>query len=316
MSDRLPPLTSLRAFDAAARQMSFSKAAEELNVTPAALSYQIKSLEDHLGAPLFRRLNRAVELTEAGEMLAAGVGPAFAALQNSWREVRRRADSPLLVVTAGPAITAKWLAPNLYTFAAAHPEIDLRLTASLNLLDLDRDGIDVAIRFGPVRQMPGSYVQPIIDEWVTPMMRPDLAASLNGPEDLRDMMLLHQEDISRIEPDVSWSTWFRAAGLGDAPPVGPRFSQSDHAIDAAILGGGVVLGRISLTANDLKAGRLVAPFPTALSLQSQTRLVCREGKQDTPSIRTFIDWIVELTQIDQAFAENRTFVAASDVAGR
>jgi LysR family glycine cleavage system transcriptional activator len=124
MSDRLPPLTALRAFETAARHMSFSRAANELNVTPAALSFQIKSLEEHLGVPVFRRLNRAVELAEEGKLLVPGVFDGFAALQSAWRAVNRRLDSATLTVTAGPAFTAKWLAPRLFSFARENPDID------------------------------------------------------------------------------------------------------------------------------------------------------------------------------------------------
>ncbi|NNL18757.1 MAG: LysR family transcriptional regulator, partial [Boseongicola sp.] len=141
MADRLPPLTALRAFDAAARHMSFSKAADELNVTPAALSFQIKSLEDHLGAPVFRRLNRAIELTEAGRVLAPGARDGFATLTAAWRAVQRLTDTSTITVTAGPAFTAKWLAPRMFEFAQAHPEIELRFTATLRLLDFARDDV-------------------------------------------------------------------------------------------------------------------------------------------------------------------------------
>ena len=168
MDRRLPPLTALRAFDAAARHMSFAKAADELSVTPAALSFQIKSLEEHLGQPLFRRLNRAVELTEAGRALAPGAAEGFQALSAAWRAARRRQDDRTLTVTAGPAFTAKWLAPRLYEFAQTHPEIELRFSASLRMMDFDRDEIDVAIRFG-YGPDPGLYALPLRREWITPV---------------------------------------------------------------------------------------------------------------------------------------------------
>lgn len=308
MSDRLPPLTALRAFDAAARHLSFANAAAELHVTPAALSYQIKSLEEHLGAPLFRRLNRAVELTEAGELLSAGVAPSFVGLQSAWRRTRDRVASPHLVVTAGPAYTAKWLAPRLYAFAAAHPELELRMSASLKLVDFDRDDVDVAIRFGPERSMPGLFVHPILEEWVTPMMSPQLAQKITEPAGLATATLLHQDDLTRIEPDVTWARWFAAAGLGAAPKGGPRFSQADHAIDAAAAGAGVVLGRISLGAKDLEEGRLVAPFDLALSMKSQTRFICAESAMDRPAVRAFFDWLTAQMQLDPIYARGRQMV--------
>lgn len=311
MSDRLPPLTALRAFDAAARHMSFAQAASELHVTPAALSYQIKSLEDHLGAPLFRRLNRAVELTEAGELLHRGVEPAFAGLLSAWRRARDRVAEPLLVVTAGPSFTAKWLAPRLYAFAMAHPEIELRMTASLKLMDFGRDDVDVAVRFGPDHGQDGLFVKPIMAEWLTPMMRPQLADQISGPGDLATLPLLHQDDLARIEPDATWSRWFEAMDLPAPPKGGPRFSQADHAIDAAAAGAGVVLGRISLAAKDLSEGRLVAPFPLALTLASKTRFICAESAVERPTVQAFLKWITAETNLDPKLSEGRHMVPAS-----
>ena len=184
MTDRLPPLTALRAFDAAARHMSFALAAAELNVTPAALSFQIKSLEDHLGAPVFRRLNRSVALTEVGRALAPGAADGFATLATSWRAARRMLETSVLTVTAGPAFTAKWLAPRLYAFAQAHPDIELRLAASLRIMDFDRDQVDVAIRFG-LPNDDGLHSVPVMGEWLTPMMSPALARHIKMPQDLR-----------------------------------------------------------------------------------------------------------------------------------
>ena len=146
MSDRLPPLTALRAFEAAARHMSFAQAAAELNVTPAALSFQIKSLEEHLGAPVFRRLNRAVELPAEGQALRTGVHEGFDLITTAWRSARRQVQSNVLTVTAGPAFTAKVLAPRLFEFAQAHPDIDLRFSASLRIMDFVRDDIDATVR--------------------------------------------------------------------------------------------------------------------------------------------------------------------------
>ena len=192
MKDRLPPLTGLRAFDAAARHMSFAKAAEELHVTPAALSYQIKSLEQHLGAPVFVRLNRAVELTDVGRSLAAGTQESFAGLHRAWRRARASLDDNLLIVTAGPAFTAKWLAPRMFGFAQAHPEIDLRFSATLKLMDFDRDDVDIAIRFGVPREEEALFSEPLLREWVTPMMHPDLADRYATPESLLEAPLIHQ----------------------------------------------------------------------------------------------------------------------------
>ncbi len=291
MNDRLPPLTALRAFDAAARLMSFQKAAAELNVTPAALSFQIKSLETHLGAPLFKRLNRAVELTEAGETLAPGCRDGFSALSAAWAATRRALDSSTLTVTAGPAFTAKWMAPRLYEFAQAHPEIELRFSASLRLMDFDRDQVDVAIRFGHGPDK-GLYSLPLADEWVTPVMTPDLAARHPTIDSLRDAVLIVDQSIDFLDPPAGWAAWFRAVGADPVEPHGPRFSQGDHATDAALAGVGVTLGRRALVIKDLREGRLVAPYGKALSVGAKFRFLCREGAEDKPQIRAFRDWML------------------------
>ncbi|WP_052249507.1 transcriptional regulator GcvA [Tateyamaria sp. ANG-S1] len=295
MPDRLPPLTALRAFDAAARHMSFAKAAEELHVTPAALSFQIKSLEEHLGTQVFRRLNRAVELTEAGRAMAPGMADGFQTLAAAWRAAERTLDNETLTVTAGPAFTAKWLAPRLYEFAQAHPEIELRFSATLKLVDLTRDGIDVAIRFGTGTDE-GVYSYPLpADEWVCPVMTPEMAARFPTPDSLRDATLIFDDSIAFLKPPANWDTWFRMMDIDFAPKAGPRFSQADHAIDAALAGVGVALGRRSVVIKDLDDGRLIAPFPHALDTGVRFRFLCNQGAEMRPQIVAFRDWI--LTEI-------------------
>ncbi|MEO9684800.1 MAG: transcriptional regulator GcvA [Tateyamaria sp.] len=291
MPDRLPPLTALRAFDAAARHMSFAKAADELNVTPAALSFQIKSLEEHLGTPVFRRLNRAVELTEAGKTLAPGVADGFQTLAAAWRSTQRTTDNQTLNITAGPAFTAKWLAPRLYEFAQAHPEIELRFSASLKIMDFARDAIDVAIRFGNGPDT-GLYSLPLAEEWICPVMTPALAERFPTPQSLVHAPLIIDESINFLDVTANWETWFRAMGIDYTSTHGPRFSQADHAIDAALSGMGVALGRRALVVKDLDDGRLVAPFPTALDTGAHFRFLCSEGAETRPQIAAFRDWIV------------------------
>lgn len=309
MSDRLPPLTALRAFEAAARHLSFAKAAAELNVTPAALSFQIKSLEDHLGHPVFHRLNRAVELTEAGRALAPGVTDGFAALSAAWRNTQRLSDNKTLTVTAGPAFTSKWLAPRLFEFAQAHPEIELRFSASLRLIDFDRDEVDVAIRFG-LGNDEGVFSEPLIREWMTPMMTPELAAKYDTPEKLDGAPLIHDESITFFKQPTDWPAWCRAAGISIDTTSGLRFSQADHALDTAISGAGVVLGRVSLATRALEQGRLVAPFRTGLLTQAQFRFICPEGTQTRPHVAAFKNWIFSEIQASRVFEEGRDLVAA------
>ncbi|MCH2077084.1 MAG: transcriptional regulator GcvA [Rhodobacteraceae bacterium] len=303
MSDRLPPLTALRAFEAAARHMSFAKAADELNVTPAALSFQIKSLEEHLGEPVFRRLNRAVELTEAGRTLAPGCSDGFAALQGAWRAVRRLTDQSNLTVTAGPAFTAKWLAPRLFEFAQAHPEIELRFSASLRKMDFNRDAVDVAIRFGVHKDEMGLYTLPLAREWVTPVMLPEMAATYPTPEALREAPLITDQSIMFLDPSPSWAAWFRTMGVEPPEVHGPQFSQADHAVDAALAGVGVVLGRRALCIKDIHEGRLVAPYKVALNTGARFRFICPKGLENRPQIKAFREWILAEIERTRALAE-------------
>ncbi|MEO1000799.1 MAG: transcriptional regulator GcvA [Pseudomonadota bacterium] len=312
MADRLPPLTALRAFDAAARHMSFARAAEELNVTPAALSYQIKALEEHLGAPLFRRLNRAVELTEAGRALQPGAAEGFDALRLAWSAARRVLDETTLTITAGPAFTAKWLAPRMFGFAQAHPDIELRFAASLKVMDFVRDEVDIAIRFG-LGHDEGLFSQRLLEEWITPMMVPELAAKARAPADLLSLPLIHDDSFDFLPEPPNWARWFTAAGLPPGPYPGPHFSQADHAIDVALEGGGVVLGRASLCQRDLARGRLVAPFALSLTTAAQYRFLCRAGAETRPAIARFRAWMESEFEATRALAPGREFVAVEEI---
>ncbi|MGI9355850.1 MAG: LysR family transcriptional regulator, partial [Rhizobiaceae bacterium] len=172
MAYRLPSLNALRAFEAAARSLSFRKAAEELFVTPSALSYQIKQLEDQLQMPLFERLNRAVALTEAGRRLYPGIHEGLERMQGAVRTVGRTAQDKVLVVSSGPAFAAKWLAPRVYKFVDQHPDIELRIAAGLKLTDFNVDEVDIALRFGG-GDYPGLFVEPLFDEAVLPLASPE-----------------------------------------------------------------------------------------------------------------------------------------------
>jgi len=312
MTDRLPPLTALRAFEAAVRHMSFQRAAAELNVTPAALSYQIKALEADLGQPVFRRLNRAVELTEAGRCLAPGATDAFTTLSAAWRSTKRLTDNGVLTVTAGPAFTSKWLAPRMYDFAQAHKEIELRFLATLRIIDFDRDEVDVAIRFGLGHEKE-VYSRPLIDEWMTPMMAPEMAKDIDTPEKLAQATLIHDDSISFFKVPSGWDAWCKAADVNVDTSHGPRFSQADHAIDAAIAGAGVVLGRVSLATRALEAGRLVAPFEVGLISEAQFRFICPPGNEKRPHVAAFEAWVLEEIQTSKRFADGRRLVRAGDL---
>lgn len=312
MAAPLPPLTALRAFDAAARHMSFAKAAAELHVTPAALSFQIKSLEEHLGAPLFRRMNRAVELTEAGRALAPDAAEAFETLTKGWRAAQRTQDHQTLTVTAGPAFTAKWLAPRLYQFAQEHPEIELRFSASLRRMDFARDDVDVAIRFGHGPD-PGLYSHPLPEEWVTPVMLPDMVAQYPTPESLKEAVLIIDESINFLDPPTGWEAWSVNMGIDLLEPHGPRFSQADHAMDAALAGIGVALGRRALVIKDLAEGRLVAPYGKVLMTGARFRFLCLEGNEIRPQIAAFEAWMLREIEKTSDLADGFERIVRTDL---
>ncbi|MFV0410777.1 MAG: transcriptional regulator GcvA [Paracoccus sp. (in: a-proteobacteria)] len=295
-----PPLTALRAFEAAARHLSFSRAADELLVTPAALSFQIKQLEDHLGQPVFLRVPRSLSLTPLGQALLPGTQSGFEQIRTAWREAQRSLNATGLTVTAGPAFTSKWFSPRLFGFARAHPEIELRLVASLRLMDLERDGIDIAIRYGMPGRAAGRFCHQLMpQDWYAPMMSPELAERFAAPESLRAAPLLHMSDLDFMKPPPNWTGWFRAAGLGTPPTGGPVFSQTDHALDAALSGAGIILGRWSIAHDSLAAGRLIAPFPLSLSTPAAFRVLCLSGTETRPHIRSFLDWLdSEVAQMD------------------
>ena len=292
MVARLPPLGSLRAFEAAARRLSFKDAADELNVTPSALSYQVRQLEDHLQVELFRRLNRKVELTEAGHRLAPGLREAFGQMRAAVEQVTG-ADDDVLVVSTGPAFAAKWLAPRVWRFMEAHPELELRLSASLKLVDFAADEVDAAIRFGP-----GDYrdvvTEPLFEEALIPLCAPHLDVSSQG--DLSRVALIHDDSSKPVMDAADWPEWLRKAGFRSLEGTrGPRFNHADHAIDAAVDGAGVVLGRVALVMRDIEAGRLVAPFPFYLPARIRFWFVTSEAKMLTPKVRTFRKWLAQET---------------------
>lgn len=307
MNDRLPPLTALRAFEAAARHMSFAQAAAELHVTPAALSFQIKSLEEHLGAPVFHRLNRRVELTDAGHTLVAGVTDGFDALQSAWSAALRRLDQGHLTVTAGPAFMAAWLAPRMSKFVTANPELELRLTASLKLLNFQRDEIDLAIRFGLANDQ-GYFSENLFQDWATPMMAPEQAEQIKTPQDLCTQTIIGQGSNETLHLIERWNEWCKVTDIKVPNAKGPYFSTPDAALNYAANGGGVVLGRISLAESYLTSGRLVAPIKQAVRRELYYRIVCPLGLEDDPNVVIFREWIKEEVKSLAVFAGDREFV--------
>jgi LysR family transcriptional regulator, glycine cleavage system transcriptional activator len=283
---RLPPLSSLRAFEAAARHLSFTRAAAELHVTQAAVSHQVKALEDWLGLKLFRRQNRNVFLTEAGQAYLPAVREAFDGLAEATRRLRQRDGQAKLVVSVTLSFAAKWLMPRLGRFRRLHPEIEFMIDATDRIVDLGREEVDVALRYG-AGSWPGLVARPLLKEELFPACSPALAAALRRPEDLAKHTLLHDE----MRQD--WRMWLLAAGVkGVDPTRGPTFTNSAMCVQAAIDGEGVVLGRSALVAADLAAGRLVRPFAVRLPTEYAYYVVHTPRAGELPRVKAFVEWLL------------------------
>jgi LysR family transcriptional regulator, glycine cleavage system transcriptional activator len=292
MSRRLPPLNALRAFEAAARHLSFTRAAAELNVTQAAISHQVKGLEDHLGLPLFRRLNRALMLTNQGQALFPAVRDALDGLAEAAARLRAREAGGTLTVSTLPSFAVKWLVPRMSHFQDRRPDIDLRISAKEHLVDFARDDIDVAIRFGR-GDWPGVRAEWMADEALTPVCGPALLGELRSPDDLAHTTLLH-EDMLPLGSFPTWENWLAAAGVdGVDASRGPRFSHTHLMLQAAMDGRGVALGQMLIVAGDVAAGRLVAPFPLRLPTGCSYYVVCLPASADRPKIIAFREWVME-----------------------
>jgi LysR family glycine cleavage system transcriptional activator len=294
MNGHLPPLSALRAFEAAARLTSFSKAADELNVTPAAISHQIHALEQDLGVRLFNRLNRSVELTASARVLLPGLSEAFAGIQASVRRLRAHNDTGTLTVTASPSFAAKWLVVRLNHFQERWPDIDVRISATDNVVDLSAGDFDIAIRYGGGRY-PGLEVEPLLKNEVFPACSPRLLENgppLRTPDDLRRHALIHDQAVDRDPLAPSWPMWLKAAGVtGFSGTSGITFSASYLALDAAIAGHGVVLATSTIAAADLAAGRLVRLFSLALPDLFAYYIVTARGALERPKVKAFRNWL-------------------------
>lgn len=296
MAERLPHLSALRAFEAAARRLSFRDAAKELGITASAVSHQIRALEAYLDVRLFDRLTRAVALTQAGQALYPKLDVGFRLIETAVREVRSLQTASVLVVSAGPAIAAKWLVPKLYLFQEKYPDIELRVATTTRAVDLEREDIDVALRHGR-GAYPGLESVRLFGEAYAPMCAPRLVQDpkvpLGTPADLRYHRLLHDDAAaSPGEGAAGWAQWLRAAGAGDVDPqTGAHFAQTDHAIQAAIDGGGVLMGRVAIATLDLNAGRLIRPFELTLPSPFGYYFVTRSGRQRERAIAAFLGWI-------------------------
>lgn len=299
MTRRIYPLNSLRAFEASARHLSFVKAAEELYVTPAAVSHQVKKLEEYLSMPLFRRLPHELLLEERGKILMSELREVFLRLDKTMERALASDPRNTLTISADPMFTVKLLVPWLYKFNALHPDINVRISSSFGEIDFQRDDFDAAILFGRGKY-PGLKAVKLFEESVTPMCNPRSLegrsyAPLQNLEDLSNHVLLHDDSLSKLDPaSPNWASWLKSAGAEHVDTSqGPHFSQPDHALQAAIDGAGVVLGWRCLAANDIAAGRLEQPFNLALPLGLAFHLVYPEAYADKPELTTFRDWLME-----------------------
>jgi LysR family glycine cleavage system transcriptional activator len=294
MNSHLPPLSALRAFEAAARHMSFSRAATELHVTPAAISHQIHALEEDLGIRLFHRMNRSIELTASAKVLLPGLTEAFAGIQSSVRRLRAHNDTGTLTVTASPSFAAKWLVLRLHRFQEKCPEVDARISATDAVVDIAKGDYDIAIRYGAGRY-PGLEVELLMKNEVFPACSPQLLTNgppLRTPADLPAHALIHDQAIERDPLAPTWPMWLKAAGVKNVPATsGISFNNMHLALDAAIAGHGVVLAQNTIAAADLAAGRLVRLFSLALPDQFAYYIVTAPGALERPKVRAFRDWL-------------------------
>lgn len=296
MTARLPSLNGLRAFEAAARHLSFTLAAAELNVTQTAISHQIRRLEEELGIRLFVRQNRALALTPEARDYLPGVRAAFNDLRLATDRLLRKDDDKVLTVSTLASLAAKWLLPRLTDFQEHHPGIDVRITTSTSLVDFQRDNVDAAIRYGR-GQWPGLRADWLMADELFPVCSPSLLRGdrpLRQPEDLRGYPLLHTSNANSDD----WRLWLTAAGLpGDiAKQPGITFDMIFMTIQAAIDGIGVAMGRTSYVQDDIAKGRLVVPFKIALPADAGFYLVAPEGRREAPKLTAFRDWMIAATQ--------------------
>jgi LysR family glycine cleavage system transcriptional activator len=285
----LPNLNALKAFEAAARRLNFSKAADELHVTQGAVSHQIKALEGQLGLALFHRRPRGLELTEAGRAYLPVLTEAFGRIAAGTRDLLDRDKAGVLTVSVSPNFAAKWLVGRLGDFAGRNPDIDLRIGASLQHVDFLRDGIDMAVRHGD-GNWPGLAVARLCEEEVFPVCSPRLTIgprALRQPGDLRHHTLLHGPG------PIAWTEWLATAGVdGIDANRGLSFNQASLSLDAAVDGQGVALARSALAARDLLAGRLVRPFRLALPAPFAYYVVAPKATATRPKIALFRDWLL------------------------
>ncbi|MDV7339681.1 transcriptional regulator GcvA [Terasakiella sp. A23] len=296
MARKLPPLNALRAFEAAARHLSFTRAADELFVTQAAVSHQVKSLEEHLGIKLFKRLNRALMLTDEGQKYFPDVRDALDQLARATQALHKSDTSGVLTVSVMPSFASLWLVPRLQNFSAAYPDIDIRISADDKVIDFNQDDVDCTIRYG-MGGWPDIYKEKFLEEDVFPVCSPyylEKHPSLASTDGLKGHVLLHDYAIiSEAERHLAWKYWLEEAGVkGVDHTRGPKFSHTHMVMQSCIAGEGVALGRSALIQNELNAGRLVRLFDHAIKSQVAYYFVCPEDAIERFKIKAFRDWLL------------------------
>jgi LysR family glycine cleavage system transcriptional activator len=292
-------LNALRAFEAAARHLSLTKAASELNVTPGALSHQIRGLEDHLDLKLFDRGVRSIALTAAGRALLPGLQAGFLQIREALANLNRLSDARVLVVSASPGFTSKWLAPRLYRFSIAYPEIDVRVSSSIKNANFITDGVDAALRNLPVdtAQEEALEVEKLLDLALAPVCSPafiEKHGPFTSPNMLKGVPLIHDDSLTGRAAMPTWADWFAAAGVRDADVSrGLRFNSSDHALDATVEGAGALLALDALAYDDLRTARLVMPFALTLPSGRCYAFVCPRERRESANVQAFRAWLRE-----------------------
>ena len=299
---RLPPLNALRAFEAAARHLNFSRAADELSVTPGAVSQQIQNLEDYVGVALFKRTPKGLLLTDPAQIALPSLREAFDRLAEAASMLTAAVDGRRLTVTVPPSFASKWLLPRLGGFEALHPEVDVWVSADNELTDFASGEVDLAIRYGSGRYA-GLETIRLMHETVLPVASPTLleAQPLEAPADLAGQVLLHDGSPDADPSCPDWTMWLAARGVkGVDGSRGPRFNQSSLVIEAAVGGRGVALAKRTLAQADLDAGRLVVPLQIATAVDFAYYLVHPKTKGRLPQVKAFIAWIGEQAAAHEA----------------
>lgn len=299
-NDRLPSLDLIRTFESAARNLSFKQAANELFVTQSAVSRAIRALENHFGVPLFQRRHRAIVLTDTGQILYRAAADAFHRLHEANRQIRERDNERLVTVSTTFSFASMWLVPRLPEFREQHPDVEVRIAADNRLLDLDRDGIDVAIRYCAPTGVPAGTPK-LFGEHVFPVCSPQLNRgkhALKTPQDLQRHVLLHYDDPNGVWPWLHWDVWFEVMRIKEVTPAGVlHFNQYDHLVQAAIDGQGVALGRSPLVQRLIRQGKLVAPFKgSAVTSRAYFVLTAASPR---PQIQKLVTWLTRSAKREQ-----------------